>query len=293
MPAAIPNSTVGRCLTTAANASIAMQPVTGLATMVVQATHHYLTPQETATVAGSTEECIPADPQPVAPEPAVEVVEGVVLDGPVQQVEQGPDPIVINEEEPASRVEEAEPPSSTIDLPGLPDGICPMVMPYCTDDEPMSKPSMPYADSEAEKPAAGGDESDDKVFKAWMNLFEASGRESKSEPAEQLPAPTEEPSIRSDEPQAEPKCQEDSHLHEHYSGCPHTYCPYTGKSYPSDTAATKSGKEENSEEPAPAPKKHGKKGKDKETCPHTEGVDTMEYRPSDGGLHEYGPSPLH
>ena len=72
-------------------------------------------------------------------------------------------------------------------------------------------------------------------------------------------------------------------------------CPYTGKTYPSCTPDTKSGKEEISEEePEMKPKKHRTKphsSKGKENCPHTEGVDTMEYRSSDGGLNEFGPGP--
>jgi hypothetical protein len=165
-------------------------------------------------------------------------------------------------------------------------------MPYCTDeDDPMPKPCMPYADGEEKKQADDSAKSEDGAFQEWMKFFKAADEEKKDAPAEELPPPTEEP-------QVEPKCQEDPHIHEHYSGCPHTTCPYTGRSYPSCTPATKSGQEETSEEPVQKPKKHGKKAKpgkgckSKDDCPRTEGVDTMEYRKSDGGLNEYGPGPL-
>jgi hypothetical protein len=113
-----------------------------------------------------------------------------------------------------------------------------------------------------------------------------------------------------EKPTAEPKCQEDNHMHEHYPGCPSTTCPYTGKSYPSSKSNKKPEKsieplhkkvwdlEEASEVPPEMPKEHGKKpapGKEcegKNTCPRTQGVDTMEYRRSDGGLNEYGREPF-
>lgn len=285
-----PDSTVGRCLTAAASASVALQPVSSLASMVARASHHAMNPQETAAVAGGDEECIPEDPQPIAPEAneaGVAQVAGIDIGA-------NGDPIVIREDEPLTQDVEPQAPA-TIDIGGLqngsdvPDNVCPLVMPYCTDDDeqPAAKPVMPLAEDDA-KPAAG-EESEDKGFKEWMKLFAGSDKESKSSPVEELPAPQEEP-------QSEPKCQEDIHIHEHYSGCPHTTtCPYTGKSYPSCPPATKTGKEESSEEPVihHRVKKHSLKGeKSKNGCPHTEGVDTMEYRPSDGGLNEYGRGPL-
>jgi len=56
----------------------------------------------------------------------------------------------------------------------------------------------------------------------------------------------------------------------------------------------KRGKEESSEEPPqPAKKQHpSKEGKSKDELRPTQGVDTMEYRPSDGALNEYGPGPI-
>jgi hypothetical protein len=281
-----PDSTAGRCLITAANSSIAMQPISSLASVVARASHEAMNPHETAPVGGN-EECIPADPQPVAPE-AIEILGA---QEPGSDIHADGAPIVIHEDEPFPPDVEPQVPA-TVDItglqngPGAPDHVCPLVMPYCTDDDeqPAVKPVMPLAQDDEKTPAT--EESEDKGFKEWMKLYEGTGKESKSSPVEELPAPQEQP-------QSEPKCQEDIHIHEHYSGCPHTTCPYTGKSYPSCPSTTKPGKEESSEAPAlHKTKKHSFKGKSKDSCPHTEGVDTMEYRPSDGGLNEYGRGPL-
>jgi hypothetical protein len=289
-----PDSLVGRSMQVIAEASLAMQPLSGLTSLAMRASQADSPPRQSE---GSVEECIPDDPQPVAPEQKEEVVLGV------NDIEAEAAPIVIDEDDPMPREQAAQAPPATIDITGVqnPEVVakgCPIVMPYCrdTDDEPMTPPIMPGADAGDDKPVGAGekkagDASEEKgtVFKEWMKLFEA-GKEEKSPPAEQLPAPME-----GEEPQAEPKCQEDSHLHEHYSGCPRVTCPYTGKSYPSCPPATKTGKEESSEEPPQHGKKShpGKGGKDKDECPRTQGVDTMEYRSSDAGLNEYGPGPLH
>jgi hypothetical protein len=282
-----PDSMVGHCVITAASTSIALQPVSSVVAMVARASQHAMNGQETAAAVGGNEECIPEEPQPVAPEEID--IQAVREAGNDVQPEAAP--IVIHEEEPLPQEVQPQVPA-TVDIAGLsngpdvPDNVCPLVMPYCSDDEaeqPAVKPVMPLAQDDEQKPAV--EESEDQGFKEWMKLFEE--KESKSSPAEALPAPREEP-------QAEPKCQEDTHLHEHYSGCPHVTCPYTGKSYPTCPPATKSGKEESSEEPAihHRVRKHSLKEKSKDSCPHTDGVDTMEYRPSDGGLNEYGRGPL-
>jgi hypothetical protein len=282
-----PDSVIGNCIATAANTSIAMQPVTGLVTMVAQVSRHAMDSEETAGRAGSHEECIPADPQPIAPE-AVAIC-------PDQNKEPEAAPIVIHEDDPMPPENEGQAVPATIEIVGLPNGgdvpdnVCPMVMPYCADDEqPAVKPVMPYAEDEAKKPVAAAEESEDKAFKEWMKLFEGSGKDGKDSTAEELPAPKEEASDES-------KCQEDSRIHEHYSGCPSMTCPYTGKSYPSCAPSTKPGKEESSE--VPTPKTHGKKhsdkgGKSEDGIRRTEGLDTMEYRSSDGGLDEFGPGPM-
>ncbi|HEY7427459.1 MAG TPA: hypothetical protein VH682_24710 [Gemmataceae bacterium] len=296
-----PDSVVGHCITTAANASVAVQPVTELASMVAQASRLARNTQETAGVAGCNEECIPEDPKPIAPEP----VTIAVVEKPAHDVEPEAAPIVIHEDDPLPEANEEQAVPATIEITGLPnspDNVCPMVMPYCTDDDEQSavKRVMPYAEDDGVKPAAAIEESEDNAFKEWMKLIEGSDQSEKDGAAEELPAPKEEPSaeelpVPKEEPSAEPKCQEDSRIHEHYSGCPSMTCPYTGKSYPSHAPSMKRGKEESSEEPAlhHRVRKHPGKGcKGEDDCPHPEGVDTMEYRPSDGGLNEYGPGPM-
>jgi hypothetical protein len=281
-----PDSAVGLCITTAANASVAVQPVSGLVSMVARASYHVINPQETA--AASNEECIPEDPKPVAAEP----VEIVRVEKRGLDVEPEAPPIVIPEEDPMPQEHEEWIVPATIeisDLPNGPDSVCPMVMPYCSDgdEQAASKPVMPSTEDDDKKPATASEDSEDGEFKAWMKLFEGTDQAGKKKdgPAEELPPPTEEPS-------AEPKCQEDSHIHEQYPGCPCTTCPYTGKSYPSCAPAKKSGKEESSEEPVHHHRSLKRSGKDEDIRPRTEGVDTMEYRPSDGGLNEYGRGPL-
>jgi hypothetical protein len=287
-----PETTLGHCINTVATASVALEPITALASRAANVSHHAVSLEETTTAADSSEECIPEDPQPVAVEPAVPVAEAIDLSdlkAAVQEAEQRPAPIVISEDEPIQRVEEAETPSAIEIQAGqgaaIADERCPMVMPYCTDDDPSPRPNMPYADAETRQ-ADGSEASEEESFKAWMKLFKEPASESKPSASEELPVPVEDI-------QAEPKCQEDCHRHEHFSGCPHMTCPFTGKTYPCDPPSNKAGKEETSEEPEMQPRKHGKivpSNKDRRLP--TEGVDTMEYRPSDGGLNEFGPGPF-
>jgi hypothetical protein len=285
-----PESVVGRCVGAAAGTSVLVEPMARAAAVLAKVTHQVVAAPETSSAIGSVEECVPPDPQPIEPEPMAEPAEAGVIEMPQNELPPEAAPIVIHEEDPMPH-EGVEAVPSTIDINGmqepLPPSACPMVMPYCTDDdegEVAPKPSMPYADEGETKRADGSEETDDG-YKAWKKLFEGAGQESRSE-GEELPAPA------ADIP-GEPKCQEDCHRHEHYSGCPYVTCPYTGKSYPLCGPAPKPGKEEPSEEPAPRPNKPGKKhGKGDKDRPRTEGVDTMEYRPSDGKLNEYGPGPF-
>jgi hypothetical protein len=249
-----PDTAFGRCVTTAAGASVVLQPATVIGPVVSKTVGHVLKPHGPAATTAA-HDCIPDEPRPVDAAPAAGVIP---VEGPAP--EQGPDPIVIDEGEPADQGE-ALPMPSAVDMDGPPGGAavepcqepdpaCPMVMPYCTDDDEGPAPAMPHADED--QPARKNGEGGAGHFNPWRELFE----------------------------DAEPRCQEDSHIHEHYSGC-----PYTGR---------KPGKEEASEEPVPLPKKpankHGKGCKG--DCTPTEGVDTMEYRRSDGGLNEYGPGPF-
>lgn len=296
-----PDSLVGRSMQVIAEASVAMQPLCGLTSMAVRTNQAFATANDKAT---PIDERIPDDPQPVAPEPKEEGFAFAMHD-----VDNAP--IIIHEDEPMLGEVTAEPvptPPTPIEMAGMesqevPSKGSPIAMPYCSDDddEPATPPKMPRADaSNCQKTGDSCTKAEQNAFKAWMELFEE-GKDMKSPSAEELPAPKEEA------PQSEPKCQEDCHRHEHYSGCPRTTCPYSDKNHKEPPPAAtylpynlgmkqkKKGGEESSEEPPhPQPKPHpGKDAKEKEECPRTRGVDTMEYRKSDGGLDEYGPGPWH
>jgi hypothetical protein len=310
-----PDSVVGCSMQVIAEASIAMQPLSGLTSMAVR------TNQANATAA-PLDECIPDDPQPVARERKEEVILNSLTP---DDVEPDAAPIVIHEDDPMPRQEAA--PVAPAPMMGqaefkdieitvnkdnigslvfqgqeVPPKGCPTVMPYCRDDEegPVTPPKMPRAE--------GSEEAEPSVFKAWIELF-AEGSKDKAPEVEELPPPQEE------EPQEAPKCEEDRHLHEHYPGCPRTTCPHTGKDrtekyyeredykrewelystyrkqvWELESELKKKGSEESSEEP---PQLGKKQHHDKEERPRTKGVDTMEYRKSDAGLDEYGPGQVH
>jgi hypothetical protein len=273
-----PDSTIGRFVYTAATVTFTLHPIRGLASLADSANRDATLSED---MGGSIEECIPADPQPIQPEQAAEKIVAAA----VETLPPEPAAIVIPEDESSPRTEVAETPPSTIDITGFQgqetlDRTCPMVMPYCVDDdEPIPQPRMPYADA-GKKQADGSEASEDEEFKAWMKLFDEGSKEKEAIEVEELPQPQEEP-------KSDSKCEEDIHRHEQYPGCPRVTCPYTGKSYPVRAPLKKRGKEESSEEPGGS-----KLPGAKESIPRTQGVDTMEYRPSDGGLNEYGRGPL-
>lgn len=276
-----PDSTIGRFVYTAATVTFTLHPIRGLTSLADSANHEAALSEE---MGGSVEDCIPADPQPIEPEQAADKIVAAAQEA----LPPEPAAIVIPEEESIPRTEVVEAPPSTIDITGfqgqeMSDRSCPMVMPYCVDDEePMPQPRMPYVDA-GKKQADGSEASEDEAFKAWMKLFDEGSKENKEKKAidaEELPQPKEEP-------KSESKCEEDLHRHEQYPGCPHVTCPYTGKTYPARAPLKKRGKEESSEEPDGSNRPGAK-----ENTPRTQGVDTMEYRPSDGGLNEYGRGPL-
>jgi hypothetical protein len=236
---------------------------------------------------------VPPEPTPVSPE-ADDAASAIVC---------GPAPIVIHEEEPppAEGSEALDPnewhatgvlcPPATVEQAGYTQPVqepankgsaCPMVMPYCTDEEaPLTAvPAMPHADDMPLSTFSA------TLFRYWLSgLGEPKEDKGGEETAE--PAPADEP----------PNCQEDAHYHEHYSGCPYTgyhlpsqRCPVT----PAGAAPARRDRDECGE--TPAPKKHKvnyprKSGRGEE-CPKHPDVDTMEYRRSDGGLNEYGPGPF-
>jgi hypothetical protein len=298
-----PDSVVGRSMQVIAEASIAMRPLSGLTSMAMRTNHTCAPATETAT---PLDERIPDDPQPIASErqevaSLAQKEEGFISG--LTAVEQEPAPIVIREDDPMPGEVVAPAPRTSIvlnehnfemaEMQGqeVPPKGGPTPMPYCRDDEdePATPPKMPRAEGDAGM--------EQNVFKAWIDLFREGNKE-KAPEVEELPPPVEEG------PQAEPKCQEDSHLHEQYPGCPHTSCPFSGKDrmekyykrvWDLNSKLKKKGSEESSEEPPHSGEKpHPSKDcKDKEGCPRTKGVDTMEYRKSDAGIDEYGPGPVH
>lgn len=220
--------------------------------------------EETAARDDASNNAVPPEPKPVAPE---------AVGAPPTAVAHGPSPIVIREEEPTEHEESGTTgtlcPPATIEPSGERAPPCPATMPYCTDE------GVPTA-AEAKL-----------LYQIWLGLFGESkvtrGGEETAEPA------------RAAEP---PSCQEDAHYHEHYSGCPYTGYHLPSKRCPVTPVQAEPGKHRGEDEccEEPAPKKHkvnypGKAGKDEE-CPKHPEVDTMEYRRSDGSLSEYGPGPF-
>ncbi len=280
-----PDTSVARGMFAVAEVSLAIHPLNGM---------YNTTQVPPSDRAGGSEECVPEDPKPVPVEPVKLVDE---RPAPIQSKNENEADIVIPEDDllPGVQVAQGGESADRDNVRELPAASGSIPMPKCEDDDerPMTPPRMPYAD-EASKPIANAKkpespkEKDTSVFEAWRSLFETG--ESKSNSVEMLPLPTEEE-------QSEPKCEEDSHRHEQYPGCPRTTCPYTGKSYPAPAPSKSSGAEESSEEPPAHPKQSRafQNDKQKGDVPHPAGVDTMEFRKSDDGqnLNEYGPNPIH
>lgn len=286
-----PCSVVGRSMKVLAQASVAIQPLSGLTSLAVRVNQANATGNDSA---GSIEAEVPDDPFPIVLEPpdvlghaSISAEDDEALQARIREenrerrkdTELEAAPIVIGEEDPMPReeAEDAGPASNDVaamQRQEIPPKDCPVFMPYCRDDdeETETPPKMPRAEADAKTKHSD--------FREWMELFEEN-KVAESSSVEELPPPKEW------DPNADPKCQEDSHLHEHYPGCPRTTCPYC--------PIKKKGGEESSEEPQQPAKKPepSENGKDKEQCPRTQGVDTMEYRKSDAGLDEYGPGRVH
>jgi hypothetical protein len=247
-------------------------------------------------------EGIPEEPQPV--EAAEELVPVLPLAGALELPAAAlAPPIVINEDDPLHEPIMCEPGNDQkLDLtafqvqaglnPEVPSNTCPMVMPYCTDEDE-APAQMPYATDD--EPAAGytseKQDRDSWFFRIWSNLLP------KKVASEEAP-PEDTDVLCPDQCPGMGDCKEDSHYHHQYPGCPHTVCPYTGRSYPDEAMtppssnAAPSGSEEGSEtKPAPKKMMHKSKKVDSEQdgCPKHPDVDTMEFRPSDRQLNEHGP----
>jgi hypothetical protein len=177
--------------------------------------------------------------------------------------------------------EPSEPESTQASGPAVPEKTYPPLMPYVTDDGTPLR--MPYADENEDGDAGqAGTDSDDGTS-WWKRLFHMRAPEGR------VPG-GEEPS----EADGTSDFREDGHYHEHYPGC-----PYTGRCHPDSSARPdrkRNGKGEVGEEQEPPaePETPGKRPHSKgcpagEVCPRHPEVDTMEFRPSDRGLNEYGP----
>jgi hypothetical protein len=312
-----PDSAVGRCVLTGSEVVMLLNPFAAGSTAAERVRHawHGEGSAESEALAGSAEEDIPDDPVPVDQEPAGEpepVLEGVAVGpaavgGVIEMAGQGPcqppAAIVIPEEdlEPAAAAqgEAVLPPPAASDL--APAEPFPMAMPYCADEDVTPK-SMSYAYEDDKDPAAAEPRSSGHAWKFGMGLFRSDTHGKKSTPGdsedceayEPLHAPACEPLPAPDyEPLPAPACEEDC---PHGKGC----SPKGGMRGACTVPAQTPGKDEAGAEPAATPKeKHTKvlhrspKGYDRgEDCPTHPEIDTMEFRPSDGKLNEYGPGPL-
>jgi hypothetical protein len=151
-------------------------------------------------------------------------------------------------------------------------------MPTIAGCEPLAMPSAEEEQEEDEVSSncpTGGAE---KLLRLFGQMMKKSGEE----PSCPTPAPT-------------PDCREDSHYHHHYPAC-----PATGRSYypcpPAEPEKPAVGGEEPSEDGSKAALKKIRSYKarkvDGESCPIHPRVDTLEMRPEDRQLYDYGPGVL-
>jgi hypothetical protein len=253
------------------------------------------TPRPNQPACGETTRCpCRARPAEFPGQPGASAAEQV--SGPVTCAEHAPDytppPIVIREDEPPV-AEPSElggaaawPVDAATGVARMPhaDGAVPQEQ--VPDPAPLAAPTMPYCTDNAtavpHMPPADEDETRATPAYAWSEFLKACGA---STGASVVPQPARE---RTD-------CQEDVHYHDHYSGC-----PYTG---PGEAVPPAAGKKPwhapGGDDCCPSPLRRnarprtGKPGPKQgaEDCPRHPEVDTMEYRPSDGGLNEYGTVP--
>ncbi|MBI1914300.1 MAG: hypothetical protein HYS12_06120 [Planctomycetes bacterium] len=172
---------------------------------------------------------------------------------------------------------------------------CPLVMPYCCDDS-RAPQHMPYADEES------CEQSDEQscvdvskgLFQILMDLF---GGQVSAEP---MTAGSEPMGCTLPEGFPSGKCQEDEHYHQQYPSC-----PYTGRSYPQDETPSpavpdapeekkveKCGPKKDKTEEMPPTQKSSTSEEPKNDQASEFHLDTMEFRPSDAGLHRFIPGAL-
>jgi len=237
-----------------------------------------------ATGSAPETEVVPADPIEVSADEPETNAQGEVV---AIAGEDLPAHIVVEDPTPASAESVHPPLAEPATVPGYSPSAraaqpYPTHMPYCNDDGHSRPGTMPYADDEVGADEASDEGSEDAgsfcdlIFRLVEELYGAV-------------EPTEDEYV----------CPEDRYHHEHEMVCPHT-----GRSYPryAPSPAVPDG-EENEEKPEsdPYPEKPGKKaptvppGEDLEEqdfeLPLFE-LDTMEFRPSDAGLHPFIPGPV-
>jgi hypothetical protein len=313
-----PDSHLGRCVREVADLSMAINPVTGLAPILADQIGRGSPAPQGAEDAQEGEvacaEGVPAEPVPVAEdgdlkppaeaaEPAEKTPE-VPLPG---VIEVSPEPPQADEAPVTTIPEEQTAPAGvgvtqteepgTFQVPNaegegvaIPAG-CPRSMPYCGDEEECEELPMPAECAEGEGKAGGP-----SLMSFWAGFFK--GACGWACPCRGEAGKDQEPSFwmrliqgacdsAAGEGEAEqPGCHQGSH-----SPCP--ACPYTGRSCPSCPSAGScaplkgdpAGGEEPSEEGTPKKKR---KCAEDDPCPTHPEVDTMEFRPSDGNLYDYG-----
>jgi hypothetical protein len=295
-----PNSFIGRVMHGASYAASKLNPAAGFGPVLASLKKKDMPAEEV--------EGIPDDPVPIDDASARESVNTLPA---VTAAIVIPDDDQVSPVEPRSEVESNA--FRQIDDVIVIETPAPAIMPFCHDEEECEVLPMPMIEEEcAEEEMPTVCISSDAGLVGSI-IFESpieEGPKPREELSEEGPKPREEPS---EEPAPESiptapngdECREDPHRHHHHSGC-----PYTGRSYgptggcprgPScDPPKPATGDEESSEseEIESASKSALKKIRQYKSRkpidfePTFPSVDTMEMRPSDRQLYDYGPGVL-
>ena len=177
---------------------------------------------------------------------------------------------------------------------------CPLVMPYCCDESCPPK-RMPYADEECcERGDEQGCEEESKGFiETLIGFFwNMVPVEQKADPMPAGSEPMAPPDKDLSWPFSTP--QEDEHYHDHYPSCPYTGRTYDPNPMPSpavpDVPQEKKGEEKvcpkKDKVEEPPPQKSSTPEEQEEMSVPEFHLDTMEFRPSDAGLHRFIPGVL-
>jgi hypothetical protein len=280
-----PESVVGRVLNGASYAAAFVNPVSGLGPVVEQAR---------AAEEGDGGECgaeaVPGEPVPVAEEPTGEDLVGKPAEpGPIVVANSGGAPIVINEEErPAgsahlpmpetvSPVQHTGPFNPASECPPCA-SAAPTVMPYCEgEEEACEMLPMPAREAETLPMPRKVEEEEEGEQPDACSEQECIGELFRRCVEEQLGKPRTDAAPALDSPP---------------TGCPPLHpCQPPGK----QRGSTAPGSEGPSEASGRAVRRKLSiftNPSSDEGCPRHPEVDTMEFRPSDRCLYDYGPGPL-